>query len=301
MGALPGHADGWLKLSDLEFSIVIPTYCRPPSLQSCLEAIGRQEMAPPFEVIVVNDGGPDLTSVLADFQTRMSLRLIQQENRGPATARNRGVDLAVGDRVVFLDDDCRPEPCWLALTKQAADIRPEALIGGRTVNLLEDNPFAATSQLLIDFLYEAYASSGKQERFFATNNLSLPRNRFLELGGFNEEFRHAAGEDREFCLRWQQAELPMHYDPSIIIGHLHHMGPWGFLRQHFRYGQAAHRYWATWSSHYGPRSSVRILAFQKDLLRYTLKRHGLNSRGLLITLLMVLAQVATAAGYLKTE
>ena len=174
---------------------------------------------------MVNDGGPDPAPGLSHYADRMNLRWLQQENSGPARARNRGVELALGQRVVFLDDDCQPAPNWLASLERVAEKQPQAMIGGRTVNRLEHNPYAATSQLLMDFLYEQGANSNQPlRRFFSTNNMSVPRNRFVDLGGFCESFRHAAGEDREFCLRWQQADLPLHYDPEILVGHLHSMG-----------------------------------------------------------------------------
>ncbi|MFM7142900.1 MAG: glycosyltransferase family A protein, partial [Alphaproteobacteria bacterium] len=55
---------------------------------------------------------------------RLHVRLLRQERSGPAAARNRGVREAHGEFVAFTDDDCRPDPQWLATLVDAARARP---------------------------------------------------------------------------------------------------------------------------------------------------------------------------------
>src|SRR5215468_1332562 len=64
-----------------------------------------------YEVIVVSDGSTDGThAYLEALRTTMRLRWFAQVNRGPAAARNSGIKSAVGELVVFIDDDLVPEP-----------------------------------------------------------------------------------------------------------------------------------------------------------------------------------------------
>src|SRR5690349_427868 len=94
------------------FSIVIPTYNRIDMLQRVLDALRTQIDAPPFEIVVVNDGSTDSTdSVLA---SRTDIIYRSQTNSGPGRARNHGVTLAKGRFVVFIGDDTVPEPRFLA-------------------------------------------------------------------------------------------------------------------------------------------------------------------------------------------
>jgi GT2 family glycosyltransferase len=282
----------------LNFSIIIPTFRRVESLTNCLRAIELQKPAGDFEVLVVNDGGGSLGSTMEPFLRSLPLQVLCQANGGPASARNRGAIAAAGEHLIFLDDDCQPHSDWLASVRSVTEQNPTAMIGGRTVNLLSKNDFAATSQLLIDFLYQLQnKSDAKTPYFFTSNNLSVPKKRFLELGGFDQGFRHAAGEDREFCLRWQRMGWPFHYDPNIVVGHLHRMKLGGFLEQHFRYGEAASRYWGNWSNGQETRSIRAVLRLQAQLIAFVLHRSQVSPRGLFRVILAVVSQASTVLGY----
>jgi glycosyltransferase involved in cell wall biosynthesis len=81
------------------FSIVVPTYNRPEMLHRAVESVLAQTVSD-FEVIVVNDEGEE-PALPPDNR----IRLISQAHAGPAAARNRGIQEAVGRYVCFLDDD----------------------------------------------------------------------------------------------------------------------------------------------------------------------------------------------------
>lgn len=84
-------------------SVVIPTYNCGPYLAAALDSVLEQDYAP-FEVIAVDDGSTDDTlDTLARYAERV--RVVRQDNRGPAAARNRGVREARGDYLAFLDGD----------------------------------------------------------------------------------------------------------------------------------------------------------------------------------------------------
>src|SRR5215470_1254780 len=103
-----------------EMSVVIPTFNRLEVLAEVLQALEFQQGAPPFEVVVVDDGSSDGTSAWLRSRTfRIPLRVLAQENRGPAAARNTGVAVAQGQWVAFLGDDTVPSPGWLAAHREA--------------------------------------------------------------------------------------------------------------------------------------------------------------------------------------
>lgn len=84
-------------------SCIIPVYNGERFLGETLESVLAQT-CPPFEVIVVDDGSTDSTAaVAAAYDSRV--RYVHQSNAGPAAARNRGLDLATGDLLAFLDAD----------------------------------------------------------------------------------------------------------------------------------------------------------------------------------------------------
>jgi glycosyltransferase involved in cell wall biosynthesis len=103
-----------------EVSVVVPTHNRLPVLTEVLSALVRQEGAPPFEVVVVDDGSTDGTAEwLRSRSFDLSLRVFTQENRGPAAARNTGVAVSAGRWVAFLGDDTVPAVGWLAAHRAA--------------------------------------------------------------------------------------------------------------------------------------------------------------------------------------
>jgi len=88
-------------------AIVIPCYRQKRFLEAAISS-ALQQTIPPAEVIVVDDGSDEDLSNIAD---RHGVRLLRQENRGLAGARNTGLRAAASDRIVFLDadDKLRPE------------------------------------------------------------------------------------------------------------------------------------------------------------------------------------------------
>ena len=285
----------------MRFSVIIPTYRRIPALQRCLAAIQRQNYEGEFEVVVVNDGGPPLEEHLEPFQDSLNLKLAFQSNSGPGKARNQGAELASGDRLIFLDDDCLPHPDWLENTRVAAESSPESMIGGLTVNSLGNNPYATASQLLVDFLYDYHNTAVGKGRFFTSNNFSLPTHAFKSLGGFDEGFESAAGEDREFCLRWMLDGREMLYDPNIVVEHAHEMDLRGFLKQHHQYGRAASTYWKRRRRATGQQHSLEPWEFYHGLLLYPWRRRGTSLRAVCETGLFLLAQLANAIGFFSAE
>ncbi len=84
-------------------SVIIPVYNNAQFLAAALDSVIAQDYAA-TEIIVVDDGSTDdIKSVLVRYANQ--IQYVQQENAGSAAARNRGIDLATGKYVVFLDAD----------------------------------------------------------------------------------------------------------------------------------------------------------------------------------------------------
>jgi GT2 family glycosyltransferase len=158
-----------------------------------------------YEVIVVSDGSTDGTDAfLETLNSTMRLHWLTQSNRGPAAARNAGVQKAIGEFIVFIDDDLVPEP---QLLEEHARSHQEA---GRDVVVLgplltpegfEMTPWVRWEQ---EMLMKQYNALGRghwpaSARQFYTGNASLRRSHILAAGGFDEGFRRA--EDVELAYR----------------------------------------------------------------------------------------------------
>lgn len=86
----------------MKLSIIIPAYNAEAYLPQCLDSILAQEHRG-CEVIVVDDGSTDGTAAL--LERYPDVKVIHQENRGMSTARNRGLDEARGEYILFVDSD----------------------------------------------------------------------------------------------------------------------------------------------------------------------------------------------------
>ena len=106
-------------MSGASYSIICPTFegeKKLPALIECLEANIKTVEAFPEIIFVVDASSDASTAVLTHFQDshpNMKMTIHKNsENLGPAQSRNVGVQLASGEIILFLDDDCRPSPTW---------------------------------------------------------------------------------------------------------------------------------------------------------------------------------------------
>lgn len=85
-------------------SVVIPVYNVERFINTCLDSVLQQSYEN-LEVLVVDDGGPDKSISIVEQYEDQRLRIIRQENRGLAGARNTGIREARGDFIALLDSD----------------------------------------------------------------------------------------------------------------------------------------------------------------------------------------------------
>jgi len=281
------------------FSIVIPTYQRPFELARCLEAIENLNYPKEkFEVIVVDDGGGIEEKLLSPLRPNSNLILLHQENCGPATARNRGAQLAKNDYLAFTDDDCEPDADWLNKFAEQIKVTPEHLLGGQVINALESNIYSTASQMLVSYFHNYGERFNPNFAFFATNNMTLLRSKFLSLGGFDESFTLAAAEDRDFSSRWRETNHKMDFLETAIVRHSHNLGWKSFLRQHFNYGRGGFRFHNLRKIRLKQKIKIEPLNFHIGMFYFPFL---INSRfsALRISALFVIAQCAILSGYVR--
>ena len=109
-------------------SVIVPVYKVEPYLDRCVESLCRQSY-PALEIILVDDGSPDRCGALCDAWAEKDarIRVLHKENGGLSDARNRGVELAKGAYISFVDSDDYVSPDYVAylmalLREQDADI-----------------------------------------------------------------------------------------------------------------------------------------------------------------------------------
>jgi glycosyltransferase involved in cell wall biosynthesis len=166
-----------------------------------VRALCRLAYDGPIEIIVVIDGSTDGTAAaLARLDCAFPMRVIEQENRGLAAARNRGATEAAGDILLFLDDDMLCEPDLVQQHARFHAKGADAVTG--------EIPIHPTSEpgLITDKLAMAAAwRRGSRLSAFDVygGHLSIRNPAFRQLGGFDEELhaRGYGGEDLDFGVR----------------------------------------------------------------------------------------------------
>jgi len=277
----------------IHFTIIVPTLDRERQLGEVLEALVRQRYPrEAFDVIVVDDGSARPPSgAIAAFEDRLHLTLLRAGGKGPAAARNRGAAVARGEVLAFTDDDCTPEPDWLAVLDAAARRSPGAMLAGRRRNQLFANPYSAASQT-IGSVATRHFNTASEVGFVSSSNLAVPAERFREIGGFDEAFRTA--EDREIRDRWTRRGWSVVYEPRAVVNHAHEMGLASFLRQQVGFGRGAYRFHRRAGIEGG---SLRPdPGFYARLLAQPFRDRGWVG-GLPIASLVVLGELANAGGF----
>ncbi|MGQ9516861.1 MAG: glycosyltransferase [Anaerolineae bacterium] len=220
-------------------SVVVPTYNRARVLRRCLEALTAQDYLGRLEIIVVDDGSTDETPLVAEeFAQHNNVRFLRQANRGPAVARNRGIRAAGGDIIVFTDDDCLVPRDWVRRLVQGYRMHPGvAGVGGRL-----EPPAAYREHPIAQYEHsegrEVYGAGdvevigGFDCPAGGTNNMSYRREVLEEVGGFDEDFPYAAGEDADLKWRICQRGARLLYLPISVT----HLQPytWEAFRQQRR-------------------------------------------------------------------
>jgi glycosyltransferase involved in cell wall biosynthesis len=227
---------------DPVFSVVIPTYNRLDMLVRVLDALGSQVDAPPFEVIVVNDGSTDETDRV--MSARQAITFRTQPNSGPGRARNHGVSLARGRYVLFIGDDTVPEPRFLAeharVHREAGDDPLAACLGytgwprGERVTAFMDyiNDYG------LQFGYKLIRHGAVVPfNFFYTSNISIDRT-LLGSEPFDTTFPSAAWEDIELAFRLDRQGLKIHYNEHAVTRHYHPMTIDSFARRQYTVGKS---------------------------------------------------------------
>jgi glycosyltransferase involved in cell wall biosynthesis len=207
----------------VEVSVVVPTFKRPQLLDRCLAALVAQTFNPSaYEVVIADDAASDSTRRLVeDWRSRCQQTgpaihyLPVRDAHGPAAARNAGWRFARGKVIAFTDDDCIPEPEWLAAGTRA--IRDGAIgVSGRVVVPLPEDPTD----------YERNAA-GLASAEFVTANCFYLRSALEAVDGFDERFAMAWREDSDLWLTLMGRGATLVSAEDAVVIHPLRPAPWG--------------------------------------------------------------------------
>ena len=228
-------------MAEPEISVVISTRDRPERLARQLDALRAQTLAPErFEIVVVDDGSGPPTQELLQREAKRTggpaLHVVRREVAGgPGAGRNAGWRAARASLVAFTDDDCEATPGWAEALLEAAQRHPDAFLQGRVM------PIPAEAESFGPFSYTVQIE--ELSRGFETANIVYPRDLLERLGGFDERFPKAAGEDTDLGWRALEAGADAVFVPEALTYHaVVQLGPRGMLERAMRWREVPRAY-----------------------------------------------------------
>ncbi|MBW8805841.1 MAG: HAD-IIIA family hydrolase [Catenulisporales bacterium] len=194
--------------SAADYAVVVPTVGRT-SLQRCVDAVASAAGPPPRMVVIADDRPPgaDPLPLTAPALLADRLHVVSSGGRGPAAARNAGWRLTPPECawIVFLDDDVEVarNPPWRR--RLAHDLDQDPSVGG--VQGLVDVPLPERRSPTD---WERNTAALADARWI-TADMAYRRAALVDVGGFDERFRHAYREDTDLALRVQEAGWRLEY------------------------------------------------------------------------------------------
>lgn len=200
-----------------QVSVVVPTVDRLELLDRCLDGLAKQD-AGDYEVIVVHDGVPEIEALLERRAADLPLVALRSSVRPPAPKRNLGWRTARAPIVAFTDDDCEPQPGWLAagLTEFRDDV---VIVQGRTSPHPDDERNRGTFARTLDI--------NRLTETYPTANVFFRRDVLERVDGFDERFGGAAGEDTDLAWRVLEGGGRAAFNAEATVFHAIH--PFGFV------------------------------------------------------------------------
>ena len=190
--------------SGVSISLVIPLYNKGEHVAACLRSALAQTH-PALEVLVIDDGSTDDGAAQVQAMQAPSVRLVSQANAGVSVARNRGIALAQGDVVAFLDADDLLHPDYLATLVRLWQEFPAVGMActayrrvdaaGRAVAMVHPHLAAGAMGLVTDF-----HGDWSRQSFACSSSIAVRRDLLLRQATLFPPGERL-GEDQDLWLR----------------------------------------------------------------------------------------------------
>lgn len=225
----------------MKCSVIIPYYKRKELLINTLYSLAKQEqMDKRFEVIIIDDGSNDITeeNILA-LGLSINIKYFsypRSDKSGASFARNRGIEHASGELLIFLDCDILVWPDFVYQHYRFYSMCPdkEAVLQIGLRKKLNQTGITGTagitrSQYDEDQRVRAFeifshnlAAIKTNWHLVYSNNISISGKTVEKYGGFDENFKGWGFEDTEFGYRMCKHSVKIVYNPAIEVFHQYH-------------------------------------------------------------------------------
>ncbi len=220
----------------MKLSVIVCTYNREKYLYNLLKSIAENDFSEKlYEIILVNNNSTDNTEKECNrFQTdfpNIDFKYVEEQNQGLSFARNKGIETAKGDVLIYVDDDAFVNPKYLKTYYDFFEKNPSVdAAGGAIIPQYETSEpiwmTFYTKQLLTAYLYkgETIKPFGKHE-FPGGGNAAYRRSIFDEIGFFNTDLGRkgkslASAEEKDVFDRMRKQKKQIFYLPEAVLYHI---------------------------------------------------------------------------------
>ncbi|CDK40709.1 glycosyltransferase family 2 protein [Halorubrum sp. AJ67] len=284
-------------------SVVIPTYNRSDKIGETIASVCDQSVSE-YEVLLVDDGSTDprYGALLNEIDEQYDrVKIIRQENSGPAAARNRGIEEAKSEFVCFTDDDCIVPEDWIERLVESFESGIGA-VGGPlqpTEDAEERSPFAQLHRYRNQVVYDQPTEPTVGDTDLpmgGTANICYRLEALEAVDGFDEAFPTAAGEDADLQHRVAQEGWQMKFVP-VVVHHNDEYSFTSFKERAIRHGKGTYYFHR---KHGIPRSKLRVAISLLGSVVF-LPKEVLQTRDLTLASLAVLERALSRYGELKAR
>lgn len=190
-----------------KISVIIPLYNKEKHITDTLDSLCKQTFTD-FEAIVIDDGSTDSSAQLVDEYPDARIQLFKKENEGVSLTRNYGVSKATANHIAFLDADDLWEVNHLEQLNKLIQAYPDAGLYAAAYQKKYSDQL--TKPMDSSLLKNHTNWMGYVDNFFEdslidcvawTSAVSMPKETFEALQGFDARITHGAGEDTDLWVR----------------------------------------------------------------------------------------------------
>lgn len=179
-------------------SVIIPVYNGEKTIQQTLESVFNQTFTD-FELIIIDDGSQDSTLEVINGIRDPRLKVFSYPNAGVSESRNRGLELATGEYIAFLDADDLWTPDKLEAQLKALQENPKAAVAYSWSDWIDESSQFLRAGGHITVNGNAYAKLLLRDFVESGSNPLIRRQALAEVGGFDRSVTPA--EDWDMWLR----------------------------------------------------------------------------------------------------
>lgn len=201
----------------MKYSVVIPLYNKEHYIASTLRSVLAQTY-PDYEVIVVDDGSTDNSLQACKTVQSDKIRIVQQANQGVSAARNKGIELAAGEYICFLDADDAWHPDYLQNIEIIVQKYPQSDIFVTAYRVIYANGRCKESCRMpqADGCLPSYWETlGKGYDFVWTSATTVRRTALLAAGGFR--LGEKIGQDLDLWARLARNNPCVAYASRVCV------------------------------------------------------------------------------------